>query len=464
MAGSGTAHLRDERCGPVLRAEHLMVEFPTRRGRVHAVSDVSIDLVDGETLGIVGESGCGKSTIAKAIMRVPPPDSGRVLLGDTDLAATGAVGMRDVRSRLQMVFQDPVASLNPRHRIGEIVTEPLTVRWLESFRRSPVIRLWERYVPAMLRWWRHPLVRRLATVALVAFLAGLMIWVVATAAGPERAGGTRDGGIAGTAGNAVMLGSLAAVAPIAAMFAATTVAWLGLVALIPLSAVPRWVRIRRGRRRFREEAGEKVRRVLEDVGIDPGTALDRRPHEFSGGQAQRISLARALITEPEVIICDEPVSALDVSVQAQVLNLLKDLKDKYGISLIFIAHDLAVVKNISDRVVVMYLGKICEVASPDDLFARPHHPYTRVLVNAIPVPDPAIDPRAAPTTNGEIPSPLDPPSGCRFRTRCPQARPRCAREEPEIQRTAPGRYVACHYPATDPDPAGAPRPEARGVT
>ena len=162
--------------------------------------------------------------------------------------------------------------------------------------------------------------------------------------------------------------------------------------------------------------------MLEDVGIDPDAAMDRRPHEFSGGQAQRISIARALILDPKVIICDEPVSALDVSVQAQVLNLLEDLKVKYGISLIFIAHDLAVVKNISDRVVVMYLGKVCEVGPPDDLFVRPLHPYTEILMSSIPVTDPSVDPRAAHTISGELPSPIAPPSGCRFRTRCPQRR------------------------------------------
>ena len=176
-----------------------------------------------------------------------------------------------------------------------------------------------------------------------------------------------------------------------------------------------------------------MRQVLEDVGIDPDAALDRRPHEFSGGQAQRISIARALILDPEVIICDEPVSALDVSVQAQVLNLLEDLKAKYGISLIFIAHDLAVVKNIADRVVVMYLGKICEVASPDDLFVRPRHPYTEILMGSIPVTDPSVDPRQATTISGELPSPIDPPSGCRFRTRCPRAEERCAEEEPVLR-------------------------------
>ena len=195
---------------------------------------------------------------------------------------------------------------------------------------------------------------------------------------------------------------------------------------MPFSAIPRSIRIRRDKERFWKETDAKVRQVLEDVGIDPDAALDRRPHEFSGGQAQRISIARALILDPKVIICDEPVSALDVSVQAQVLNLLEDLKVKYGISLIFIAHDLGVVKNISDRVVVMYLGKVCEVGPPDDLFIRPLHPYTEILMSSIPVTDPSIDPRAAHTISGELPSPIAPPSGCRFRTRCPRAADVCA--------------------------------------
>ena len=198
-----------------------------------------------------------------------------------------------------------------------------------------------------------------------------------------------------------------------------------------------------------------MREVLEDVGIDADAALNRRPHEFSGGQAQRISIARALMLDPDVIICDEPVSALDVSVQAQVLNLLEDLKEKYGISLVFIAHDLAVVKNVSDRVVVMYLGKVCEVADPDDIFNRPRHPYTDVLMAAIPITDPSIDPRAAPTISGELPSPLAPPSGCRFRTRCPRAQEICSREEPGLGEISPGQYVACHFPVDVPVGVGA---------
>jgi peptide/nickel transport system ATP-binding protein len=186
--------------------------------------------------------------------------------------------------------------------------------------------------------------------------------------------------------------------------------------------------------------------VLEDVGLDPDVAADRRPHQFSGGQCQRISIARALVIEPKLVICDEPVSALDVSVQAQVLNLLEDLKQRYGLTMMFIAHDLAVVKNVSDRVGVMYLGKLCEVAASDELYARPAHPYTDILLKSIPVPDPKVRPDPNSRIEGEIPSPVFPPSGCRFRTRCPRAEDRCAIEEPVVRAIEPGHFVACHFP------------------
>jgi peptide/nickel transport system ATP-binding protein len=190
----------------------------------------------------------------------------------------------------------------------------------------------------------------------------------------------------------------------------------------------------------------KVDEVLDACGLDPEVARGRRPHQFSGGQCQRISIARALVTEPKLIICDEPVSALDVSVQAQILNLLEEMKARYGLTLVFIAHDLAVVKNVSDRVVVMYLGKVCEVGPPDQIYERPAHPYTAALLAAIPVPDPSIKPSDRPALGGEIPSPVAPPSGCRFRTRCPRAQDLCAQEEPQIREIATGQYVACHFP------------------
>jgi len=325
MAGSGTAHLRD-RDDIILRVEDLTVEFPAGRGRkVHAVSGVSFDVARGETLGIVGESGCGKSTTGKAIMRLVPIAGGSVRFDGKDITSLSGGELRRLRPDLQMIFQDPVSSINPRRRIGDVVAEPLDI------------------------WGR------------------------------------------------------------------------------------------------REDADAVVDRVLDDVGLDPEVARPKRRHEFSGGQCQRICIARALVLDPDVIICDEPVSALDVSVQAQILNLLEDMKERYGLTLVFIAHDLAVVKNVSDRVAVMYLGKICEIAAPDELYLRPSHPYTAALLSAIPLPDPTVVPETV-ALPGDLPSPLDPPSGCRFRTRCPRAAERCVQEEPQVREIAPDHYIACHFP------------------
>jgi peptide/nickel transport system ATP-binding protein len=199
-----------------------------------------------------------------------------------------------------------------------------------------------------------------------------------------------------------------------------------------------------------DERTEKVVEVLTAVGVDPEAAAERKPHEFSGGQCQRISIARAVITDPKLIICDEPVSALDVSVQAQILNLLEDMKARYGLTLVFVAHDLAVVKNVSDRVAVMYLGKMCEIGPPDDLYAAPAHPYTAALLAAIPLPDPAAQQESAAHLGGELPSPIDPPSGCRFRTRCDRAQDICAQAEPQMQKIGEQHYVACHFPLETP--------------
>jgi peptide/nickel transport system ATP-binding protein len=327
MAGSGTAHLRP-RGETLLRMENLVVEFPTRAGTVQAVTNVSLDIKRGETLGLVGESGCGKSTTGRAVIQLPKPTSGHVLFDGTDLTTLRGSSLRRSRPQLQMIFQDPISSLNPRRKVKDIVSE------------------------------------------------GLNIWNVGD----------------------------------------------------------------------KESRAGKVRSLLDEVGIDADAALDRHPHEFSGGQCQRISIARAIATEPKVIICDEPVSALDVSVQAQILNLLDNLKERYGLTMIFIAHDLAVVKNVSDIVAVMYLGKLCEIGSPDELFRSPTHPYTAALLSAIPVPDPEAKPDQLPGVGGEVPSPLHPPSGCRFRTRCPRAADRCAQEEPKIREIRPRHYVACHFP------------------
>ena len=328
MAGTGKAHLRAEG-DVILRVEDLVVEFPVGRTglKVNAVSGISFDVLRGETLGIVGESGCGKSTTGRAIMQLPRPTSGSVLFNGNELTAMSGDDMREARTRVQMIFQDPISSLNPRRKVRDIVMEPLAI--------------WKRGTEA--------------------------------------------------------------------------------------------------------EQAATVDRILEEVGIDPQRAAESQPHQFSGGQCQRISIARSLVLDPQMIICDEPVSALDVSVQAQVLNLLEDLKSRYGLTLIFIAHDLAVVKNISDRVAVMYLGKFCEVASSDDLYAKPAHPYTKVLLDSIPVPDPEVGFRGA-AVEGEPPSPVMPPAGCRFNPRCPSADDRCRTEEPQLREVEPGHFVACHHP------------------
>jgi peptide/nickel transport system ATP-binding protein len=331
MAGSGTAHLRGDDPGIILRVEHLVKEFPAGKGRVvHAVSDVSFDVSEGETLGLVGESGCGKSTTAKAVVQLPPPTSGKVLYGGKDLATLKGEDLRRMRPDIQMIFQDPISSLNPRRKVFDIVSE------------------------------------------------GIAVW--------------------GTSGGAG----------------------------------------------FTED---RVVEIIEAVGLDLEMAREKRPHEYSGGQCQRISVARALVLDPKIVICDEPVSALDVSVQAQILNLLEDMKERYGITLLFISHDLTVVKNISDRVAVMYLGKLCEIGDGDLLYDSPAHPYTRLLLAAVPDPtNKHAD--GAEVLGGELPSPMDPPSGCRFRTRCPRAQEICGIEEPQMAQVSNGtdQWVACHFP------------------
>jgi len=331
MAGSGKAHLRPEGQA-LLRVENLVVEYPSaKKGKVQAVTDISFDVLPGETMGLVGESGCGKSTTGKAIIQMPRPTSGQVIFDGSDLVPMRPNDLRQTRPKLQMIFQDPISSLNPRRRVGEIVAEPLTI--------------WKQGTP--------------------------------------------------------------------------------------------------------EERIERASKVLDSVGLDPSVAMSKRPHEFSGGQCQRICIARALVLDPKLIICDEPVSALDVSVQAQILNLLEDMKQRYGLTLVFIAHDLAVVKNISDRVAVMYLGKLCEVGSPDRIYNEPAHPYTAALLDAIPEPDPTQRDRRVEHLGGELPSPLNPPSGCRFRTRCPRAQDRCTAEEPQVRAVGPDHFVACHFPLVD---------------
>jgi peptide/nickel transport system ATP-binding protein len=314
---------------PLLEVQNLVVEYVVGNKIVHAVSDVSLEIARGETLGLVGESGCGKSTLARAVLQLRPAQSGKVLFDGEDLTSMRGEALRKMRRRVQLIFQDPIASLNPRRRIGDIIAEPLVIA------------------------------------------------------------GYKDA----------------------------------------------------------NKRQELVREVLGAVGLDPALVVDRLPHEFSGGQCQRICIARALVLNPEFIICDEPVSALDVSIRAQILNLLEEMKTQFGLTLLFIAHDLAVVKAVSDRVAVMYLGRICEVGPSEQLFAKPAHPYTALLIEAIPVPDPDVRP-AESVPVGEPPSPIAPPSGCRFRTRCPRADRRCAEDVPELRPIAPGKYVACHHPLT----------------
>ena len=313
----------------LLEVYEVRVEYLNQGQRFDAISNITLNIAEGETLGLVGESGCGKSTTGRAIIQLPSPTAGSVKFRGRELTGLSQTELRPIRRELQIIFQDPVSSLNPRRRVKDIVAEPLVIA------------------------------------------------------------GVKD----------------------------------------------------------KAEIDRKVREVLNAVGMDSAITMDRRPHQFSGGQCQRICIARALIMEPKLIVCDEPVSALDVSVQAQILNLLEDMKDHYGLTLLFISHDLAVVKNVSDRVAVMYLGRICELASSEQIYAGPAHPYTAGLMATIP----EIDNSQKSTSDGvallgEIPSPLDPPSGCRFRTRCPHAENKCERVEPAFRKIDSGHFVACHFP------------------
>ena len=301
-------------------------------GDNEVIHGVDLRVEDNEFMVFVGPSGCGKSTTARSIVQLPKPTLGEVMVsseGDS-IELTGLKGdaLRKVRPKLQMIFQDPISSLNPRRIVREVVKE------------------------------------------------GLTIW---------------PNGMSS------------------------------------------------------QQIEDRVDEVLESVGIDPEIAANRRAHEFSGGQCQRISIARAVALDPEILICDEPVSALDVSVQAQILNLLEEMKDKYGLTLLFISHDLSVVRNVSDRVVVMYLGKICEIGSSDTIYSLPAHPYTRVLLASAPEPASTVDASES-AIGDDIPSPINPPTGCRFRTRCPSAQAICEDKEPEMQQVGEDHFVACHFP------------------
>ena len=388
-----------------------------------------------------------------------------------ELTAKHGEELREVRTRMQMIFQDPISSLNPRRKVGDIVAEALAI------------------------WAKPTTEQRAVTTTIAALVAYLMVGVLAlavvslVATGIAIIFGVTDRGFIpgiGLVVLAVVVGVLArlflsvaqglwnrnsegrsqAITAFGILLGAALIGWnlaeapvlTFVVALVLFLLVTALLFTPGSRADFPgigKDGEALVDEVLESVGLDPEVARSKRPHEFSGGQCQRISIARALVLDPKLIICDEPVSALDVSVQAQILNLLEDMKARYGLTLVFIAHDLAVVKNVSDRVAVMYLGKLCEVAPPDLLYERAAHPYTDALLKAIPVPDPDVRPEGvAEKLQGDLPSPVAPPSGCHFRTRCPKAQERCSEEEPIIREVGEGQYVACHFPLVDvPEPA-----------
>lgn len=319
---------------PLVRVRGLKMHFPIFEGvfvrrekaRVKAVDGLNFDIFPGETLGLVGESGCGKSTTGRALVQLYKPTAGEVFFDGVDLTKLGRSEMHDQRRHLQMIFQDPYGSLNPRMTVGDIIAEPLRVHKLAS----------------------------------------------------------------GT------------------------------------------------------ESQRRVQDLMEIVGLDP-RFVRRYPHEFSGGQRQRIGIARALASNPRFIVCDEPISALDVSIQAQIMNLLEDLQQEFGLTYLFIAHDLAAVRHISDRIAVMYLGNMVELATGERMYEAPMHPYTQALISAVPIPDPEIEAtRQRIVLKGDVPSPLNPPSGCVFHTRCPFAWERCKREMPAFHEAEPNHFVACH--------------------
>jgi oligopeptide/dipeptide ABC transporter ATP-binding protein len=330
----------------LLRAEHMKLYFPVKQGVlvdrtvgvVHAVDDVSVSLAEGQTLGIVGESGCGKSTLARCLVRLLEPTGGTLRFRGEDITHSGRRRLRSFRREVQFVFQDPVSSLNPRQRVGQIVGTPMRLNGVGSRERQA-----------------------------------------------------------------------------------------------------------------------RVRELLERVGLNP-EHINRFPHEFSGGQRQRIGVARALAVNPRLIVLDEPVSALDVSIQAQVVNLLEDLQEEFRLSYVFIAHDLAVVRHVSDEIAVLYLGKLVELSSAEELYRKPIHPYTHALLSAIPIPDPKDNrARDRAVIGGEPPNPISPPSGCRFRTRCARATEICGQVEPPLAEYAGGHLAACHHPlnVTEAEAAGA---------
>ena len=329
--------------GPLLEVKNLVKHFPIKKGVLHrtvgqvqAVDGVSFSLNRRETLGLVGESGCGKTTVGRTLLRLLEPTSGSVIFDGQDVCAMGRSELRQLRRRMQIIFQDPYGSLNPRMTVGAIIGE-------------------------------GPLIHQMGTKA---------------------------------------------------------------------------------------ERRERVEYLMSRVGLDPVNQINRYPHEFSGGQRQRIGIARALSVNPDFIVCDEAVSALDVSIQAQIINLLIELQDEFDLSYLFIAHDLAVVEHISDRVAVMYLGKIVEEAPARELYTNPRHPYTEALLSAVPEPDPTLRKKRIPLT-GDVPTPINPPSGCRFHTRCPKVMPVCSTEFPKAYPIGPGHHSHCYLEENAPPASGA---------
>jgi len=351
----------------LLQVKNLKKHFPItggllkrRVGVVKAVDGLYFEVHRGETLGLVGESGCGKSTTGNAILQLDRPTEGQVIFEGTDLTKTRGRALRQIRRRMQMIFQDPYASLNPRMTVGRIIAEPLVVHGIDAL--DPLKRVGEIVGSPPLLTRRHS-----------------------------------DG-------------------------------------------APSEVQSISGRKAQQE----LVKELLNLVGLNP-YFVNRHPHEFSGGQRQRIGIARALAAQPSFIVCDEPIAALDVSIQAQVVNLLEDLQAKFGLTYLFIAHDLSMVRHISTRVAVMYLGQIVELTDRDSLYNRPQHPYTKALLSAVPIPNPKVErKRQRIILEGDVPSPANPPPGCNFSTRCPQAFERCFEEQPEFRRIAPEHWCACH--------------------
>ena len=313
----------------LLKAEHLKKYFKSPHGTVKAVDDVSLEIYEGETLALVGESGCGKSTLGRVILNLITPTSGTVTFGGTDITALHGKALRNMRAQMQLVFQDPFSSLDPRFTVGQIIAEPLQNMGLSK-----------------------------------------------------------------------------------------------------------------------QEQQKRVLELMDRVSLQP-EHYSRYPHQFSGGQRQRIGIARALAPNPRLIVCDEPVSALDVSIQAQILNLLKKLQSQSNLTYLFISHDLAVVRYISDRVCVMFLGQICELCSTAEAYEKPLHPYTRMLIDSAPEPDPDFHREDRMLLQGELPSPVNPPAGCRFCTRCPFATDVCRTVHPELKEYTPGHFCACHHPLAE---------------